>query len=360
MISRHGKAQYGIGWGAGARNSADRWTLGYALAIGPCSCRVPTGYLPVVLVVHGLLVALALLMPRARRSGPVGRFVGDWYPLLILTALYTEIGLANLADGRAYDRIVLGWEQALFGFQPAREWIRSSPSVWLSWVLHLGYLAYYAIIVAAPLALWLTRQREDAAGRDDYHGHLLLCYATYLVSRRRASACVPGGGQRRGADGDCAVDGAVPRTRLAWGAAFPSSHVAVAVAATVVALSVAGARPGARGPDHAVDPRQRVRAVPLRRRRTGGDRRRARGGDWCLARVAKGRHRNRSGPGALYDATAAYASGRSPEQVSDLIGTPRRRPRVDRDGTTSGACRTRGPRADWTRRTVSPACESGA
>ncbi|PYM71094.1 MAG: hypothetical protein DME03_20120, partial [Candidatus Rokuibacteriota bacterium] len=62
------------------------------------------------LVVHGLLAALALLMPRARRSGPVGRLVGDWYPLLIVTGLYTEVGLVNLADGRAYDRIVLGWE----------------------------------------------------------------------------------------------------------------------------------------------------------------------------------------------------------------------------------------------------------
>ena len=62
MISRHGKAQYGIGWEGWWRGTpADRWTLGYALAIGAVLvCRVPTGYLPVVLVVHGLLVALAL------------------------------------------------------------------------------------------------------------------------------------------------------------------------------------------------------------------------------------------------------------------------------------------------------------
>jgi len=184
MISQHGNAQCGIGRQAWSRGTpADRWTLGYALAIAlVLVCRVPTVYLPVVLVVHGLLVALTLLMPRARRSGPVGRFVGDWYPLLILMALYTEIGLANLADGRAYDRIVLGWEQALFGFQPAREWIRSSPSVWLSWVLHLGYLAYYAIIVAAPLALWLTRQREAMQRAvTTITATFYLCYATYLV-----------------------------------------------------------------------------------------------------------------------------------------------------------------------------------
>ena len=120
----------------------DHWTLGYALATVPVlAVRVPADRLPVFLVFHGLLVTLALLMPHARRAGPVGRFLGEWYPLLIVTALYTEVGLANLAAGRVYDRIVLGWEQALFGFQPSREWIRSSPSVWLSWVLHLGYIA---------------------------------------------------------------------------------------------------------------------------------------------------------------------------------------------------------------------------
>jgi membrane-associated phospholipid phosphatase len=240
MISQHGKAQCGIGWEGWSRaTAADRWTLGYALAIAVVLvCRVPTVYLPVVLVVHGLLVALALLMPRARRAGTVGRFVGDWYPLLILTALYTEIGLANLADGRAYDRIVLGWEQALFGFQPAREWIRSRPSVWLSWVLHLGYLAYYAIIVAAPLALWLTRQREAMQRAvTTITATFYLCYATYLV--------FPVVGPRHVFP---AADNAATQTAIAqwtarflehvsaWGAAFPSSHVAVAVAATAVAL----------------------------------------------------------------------------------------------------------------------------
>ena len=135
-------------------------------------------------------------MPRARRGGPVGRFLGDWYPLLIVTALYTEVGVANLADGRVYDRIVLGWEQALFGFQPAREWIRWYPSVWLSWVLYLGYLAYYPITAAAPLALWVSGQREAMQrADDDHHGDLLslLCDVPPLPGGR-AAARVPGGG----------------------------------------------------------------------------------------------------------------------------------------------------------------------
>jgi PAP2 superfamily len=217
----------------------DRWTLGYALAIAAVLVwRVPADRLPIFLVVHGLLVALALLIPRARRAGPVGRFVGDWYPLLILMVLYTEVGLANLADGRAYDRVVLGWEQALFGFQPARDWIRSSPSVWLSWVLHLGYLAYYPIILAPPIAFWVTGQREAMQRAVTTIAiTFYLCYATYLL--------FPVVGPRHVLP---AADNAATQTAIAqltarflehvsaWGAAFPSSHVAVSVAATVIAL----------------------------------------------------------------------------------------------------------------------------
>jgi len=219
----------------------DRWTIVYALATAAVLIwRVNAGRLLVHLVVHGLLVALALLMPFARRAGRVGRFVADWYPLLILMPIYTEIGLVNLADGRAYDRIVLGWEQALFGFQPAREWIRWSPSVWLSWVLHLGYLAYYPIILAAPVALYLTGQREAMQRAvTTIAATFYLCYATYLV--------FPVVGPRHLFP---AADNAATQTVIvqltarflehvaAWGAAFPSSHVAVAAAATVIALRV--------------------------------------------------------------------------------------------------------------------------
>src|SRR5215510_5665296 len=117
--------------------SVDCWTLGYAVVtVGAFVWRMPHERVPTLLATHLVLAVLVLLMPRARRGSPVGRFLGDWYPLLIVTALYTEVGLVNLADGRAYDRIVLGWEQALFGFQPAREWIRVNPSASLSWVLY--------------------------------------------------------------------------------------------------------------------------------------------------------------------------------------------------------------------------------
>ena len=183
-----------------------------------------------------------------------------------------------------------------------------------------------------------------------------------MSSRRRASARVPGGGQRRGADRRLRSGRrGSSNTSLAWGAAFPSSHVAVAVAATAVALlewrvlGLALVVPttlltlgSVYGQFHyAVDALAGIGvglAVAI--------------GAWLVSR--KGATAIEVDPGRCMTRQPPMPPGRSPEQFSDVIGTPRRRPRVDRDGTTSGACRTRGPRADWTRRTVSPACESGA
>jgi len=155
-----------------------------------------------------------------------------------VTALYTEVGLVNLADGRAYDRIVLAWEQALFGFQPGRDWIRWNPSTWLAWALYLGYLAYYPIIAAGPLALWATGQREAMRrAMTTIMATFYVCYTIFLL--------FPVVGPRHIFP---AADNVATRTLIAqltaqfiehvaaWGAAFPSSHVAVSVAATVAAL----------------------------------------------------------------------------------------------------------------------------
>ena len=226
-------------WSRLEMTSVDYWTLGYALVTAAVvAWRTPREQIAALLAIHALLVVLVLMMPRARRAGSAGRFLGDWYPLLIVTALYTEVGLVNLADGRAYDRIVLGWEQALFGSQPARDWIRSSPSTWLSWSLYLGYLAYYPIIAAGPLALWATRQREAMQrAMTTIMATFYVCYTIFLV--------FPVVGPRHIFP---AADNVATRTTIAqftaqfiehvaaWGAAFPSSHVAVSVAATLAAL----------------------------------------------------------------------------------------------------------------------------
>jgi membrane-associated phospholipid phosphatase len=194
----------------------------------------------------GLLLAAvipALLAPRARRAGPLGRFLGEFYPLPLTLALYTHVGLLNAARGVSHDALVQRLELAVFGHQPSLEWIRAFPQPAWSWLMHAAYLSYYAILVAAPLGLWLAGRRP--AARAALLWTMLsfyLCYTIFLA--------FPVAGPRYlfapAENAATAVPIAAFTRRLleqgsAWGTAFPSSHVAAALVAAGCALR--GLRP---------------------------------------------------------------------------------------------------------------------
>ena len=214
-------------------SAIDRWTLAYlAFAAGVISwSRDPSA--PVLLGAHAILAALAFAAPELRRRNDAAAVAGEFYPLIATLFLYTAIGIVNTGRGVSHDAAVQGWEQALFGAQPSRDWIRAAPWPWLSWLLHGGYVSYYFVLPAAPLGLWFSGRRDGArrvalAMAVAFYA----CYATFLV--------FPVAGPRYTfpqADNDATrtaiarlvqqlLDGAA-----AWGTAFPSSHVAVSVAA---------------------------------------------------------------------------------------------------------------------------------
>jgi len=219
----------------------DRLTIAYiavpTLALVLSFRNGPIRHWPLLLVAHLLVVTCVLLAPRARAAGPVGRFIGEWYPLLLVAGLYGEIGIFTLHRGVVHDPVVQALELRLFGTQPSMAWIRTMPNVALSWVLHLCYLAYYGVLVGAPLGLWVTGRRD--AARDTIFAIMLTFYLHYVVflfypvagpryffplADNAATAIWPAQVTQRllnGAD--------------SWGAAFPSSHVAATVVATGMA-----------------------------------------------------------------------------------------------------------------------------
>src|SRR5438093_3229376 len=193
---------------------------------------------PCLLSAHSLILALVLLAPRARHAGPIGRFLGDWYPMLLLPALYGEIGVLTHSAGFQNDLLIQRLEAWVFGSQISYRWIRESPNQALSWALHACYLAYYPILYTSPFALWMVRRRD--ASRHTIFAVMAtfyLCYVVFLF--------FPVAGPRYAFDGAHNLATEVGPARFAawlldrgdsWGAAFPSSHVAASVVATGMAL----------------------------------------------------------------------------------------------------------------------------
>lgn len=191
-----------------------------------------------LLTANALLVVLVLIAPAARRAGPMGRFIGDWYPMVLLLGLYAEVGIVNVDLGYQHDLLIQRLEQWVFGSQLSYRWIREMPNPLLSWLLHGCYLSYYAILYGSPLGLWLSG-RHDAARRTIFVVMVTFysCYVVFLF--------FPVAGPRYAFDlvHNAATD--VWPARVAqwvldrgdsWGAAFPSSHVAAAVVAAGCAL----------------------------------------------------------------------------------------------------------------------------
>ena len=226
----------------------DRLLAAYAV-IGAAALLFPhrTPSWPWLLLLHGVAVtfgfglvparnawlALARLMPR------MAGLLHDWYPVALIPFLYAELPPLNLAvwNGRYFDTVIIPVEQALFHGQPSREWAAAMPLLPLSEMLHAFYLSYYLIICAPPLFIYLSATRDEF--RRAVFALLLTFVVHYLffiwlpVQGPRYLFPAPDGVISRGAVYN--LTHRILEAGSSRGAAFPSSHVGVAVAQTITA-----------------------------------------------------------------------------------------------------------------------------
>ena len=217
-----------------ARRRALLWIAAYVAASGVLLLVGRDVYLAGV---HLLLLGIIGWAGRSERPG--GRFVGDVAPLVIAVALYAELPTLIAALGTSYhDAAIQHLEQIVFGTQPARAFARAVPSLWVSEILHGGYLLFYPLIFVPPLILYVRGERR-AFAETVYALTVtwVVCWVWFVFFP------VEGPRYEWGVVGSAAPDGVMRRLAVAIlaagssrGAAFPSSHMAISVVQTVLAL----------------------------------------------------------------------------------------------------------------------------
>jgi membrane-associated phospholipid phosphatase len=195
-----------------------------------------------ILGMHALfggMIALCMRLPGGARAGA---WIHDLYPLVMLSPFYAEIGLLNerlpVVTILENDAVIQAWEEATFGSQPSRDWIRAAPSVFWSGVLHLAYFAFYPIILGGPLVVALRGNRTEARRIIlAMMAAFVPCYVAFIVFPVAGPyyAFPQPTGPVREVWSASIVYGVLTHGS-SIGAAFPSSHVAATVAATLGVL----------------------------------------------------------------------------------------------------------------------------
>jgi membrane-associated phospholipid phosphatase len=193
-----------------------------------------------LLVAQLVVVAAAVYSVRSRSR--FWNLIGDWLPLIVLPMLYLELPFTSVGPaGRYFDSVVQGWDQSLFGTEPARTLAGALPSRLLSEVLHLAYILYYAIIYLPPLLLLCRPERSE--GKRPFHATMFAMTVTVVISFALFSVFPVQGPRFEWAAPPGVPSGPIRSFALlilehgsARGTAFPSSHVAIALAQALSSL----------------------------------------------------------------------------------------------------------------------------
>lgn len=195
-----------------------------------------------VLLANGLMATIIVAGAFAPANPPT-RPLRAILPILLLMALYPALDILNrFGSVTVHDPLVRSWEHALFGGDVSQTWWQTMPSRFWSTVLHASYLAYYPILLGPPVYFLLKRDAVNTERTVRWELSVFLisyiCFLFFPVAgpyyefSRPAAWFLDNPAARM-------VYGALDRGS-AYGAAFPSSHVA----GTLVALAAAyrGAR----------------------------------------------------------------------------------------------------------------------
>jgi membrane-associated phospholipid phosphatase len=212
--------------------------------------RTPMGLY--LVAAHGIMLVLihALIRRHASRRPP-GRvldFLRYFYPILLFTGFYRETGLLHhifFAD--FLDPWLIRLEAWIFGMQPSLEFMHRLPYLALSELLYAAYFSYYLMILGIGIALFIRNRTQFFHYISVVSFVFYVCYLTYIIVPVMGPRAFNGGSMGYEIPAEVLPEHIPPYPAAvqkgpffkvmrqiyhhleAPGAAFPSSHVTIAI-----------------------------------------------------------------------------------------------------------------------------------
>lgn len=167
-------------------------------------------------------------------------FIRSYYPILLYLYFFESVAVTNRIFFHEWlDPFFMNIDFSLFGYLPSMEWGLRYNALWIKEVLHFAYFCYYPMIVGLPI-LFYIRKRQAL---DEMVFVLSLvfyfCYFIYSWLPVIGARFIPLAMQWTELS-----DGGIFTALMAYiyihsphlGGAFPSSHVAIALVLSLMAL----------------------------------------------------------------------------------------------------------------------------
>jgi membrane-associated phospholipid phosphatase len=196
-----------------------------------------------LVLIHGLI--------NASDTRPANRaldFLRQFYPVLLYPLLYRETGALNQMFFTGFlDPLFHRIDERIFGFAPAFRFMTTFPSAVVSEVFYAAYFSYYIMIFGVGLALFLRSRAQFQHYISVVSFVFYVCYLVYIflpvvgpriyypdlagitLPAGDVPAIVPEFPAAVQAGPFFTIMAVIYRNFEAPGAAFPSSHVAVAL-----------------------------------------------------------------------------------------------------------------------------------
>ncbi|MGC8888079.1 MAG: phosphatase PAP2 family protein [Verrucomicrobiia bacterium] len=208
-------------------------------------------YWVLLFLIHiGVLLAIHLLVKNEEKlkRGSLFEFLRLYYPIPLYIGFYRETGVLNQVFVSGYfDPFFIKLEEQLFGFQPSLQFMERLPYLWVSEIFYISYFSYYLMIAGVGFWLFLKNKEQFHHFVSIVSFVFYCCFIIYvflpvvgprIFYRELVSVEIP----KEVAPVGMPVFPAVVQSGLFYkimafiydcfeapGAAFPSSHVAVAL-----------------------------------------------------------------------------------------------------------------------------------